>query len=549
MASLQSVLLASSIILLYWTIASTQSHDPTNFSQCYRVKRDLAPGSKDQADKTLNTVKDSLSVFKDVMEKIDTKKVSAVMQGLASFASVAPGIGGLVSSIINMVLVFIPQNDPVLIEVKKGFAEVNRKLDSLSVQLSSLTADVEWFNYASVYSQDEMRIVNAWKKFNEFRENSELVQSQEDKLRLAEIFTNYFENTATEPSVANLYHYLTVNSTSLSGNLNDLLRKKFKCDIGEIAKYNFYFSSLLWKGMVLNQLYWSLIGFNSSGKEAQHTQMFKDVSRAQLSAVEFCLDNYEQYMKEDVVKISKELSPDNKQDIAEKVKKALDEKYNWYRWMVLVYDTNREKNFILFDVTKIPVGEITVAVGYTLKVKVDVIELRNVKKLTFDCLHGKDCEKMSELVPQCATETEQGVLLQLNKYVKVTYVSYGKDFALILPPLFRVECRWGHSTSDLYVYYSHIVSACGPDTCKNGGECKRLLDSNERFCICPDGYYGDTCEENSDTSKAPTTHIHQPVPDITTINTKLNMIESKLQEILTSINERCPAQQQIPADR
>ncbi|XP_042249643.1 uncharacterized protein LOC121884737 [Thunnus maccoyii] len=544
---MQSVLLASSIILLYWTIASTQSHDPTNFSQCYRVKRDLAPGSKDQADKTLNTVKDSLSVFKDVMEKIDTKKVSAVMQGLASFASVAPGIGGLVSSVINMVLVFIPRDDLVLIEVKKGFAEVNRKLDSLSVQLSSLTADVEWFNYASVYSQDEMRIVNAWKKFNEFRENSELVQSQEDKLRLAEIFTNYFENTATEPSVANLYHYLTVNSTSLSGNLNDLLRQKFKCDIGEIAKYNFYFSSLLWKGMVLNQLYWSLIGFNSSGKEAQHTQMFKDVSRAQLSAVEFCLDNYEQYMKEDVVKISKELSPDNKQDIAEKVKKALYEKYNWYSWMVLVYDTNREKNFILFDVTKIPVGEITVAVGYTLIA--DETLSQDLKDLADICLKGRDCEKMSELVPQCSVEIAQGVLLQLNKYVKVTHVSYGEDFAQVPQPFHPVECQWGRSTSKISMYYSRKVSVCGPDTCKNGGECKRLLDSNERFCICPDGYCGDTCEENSDTSKAPTTHIHQPVPDITTINTKLNMIESKLQEILTSINERCPAQQQIPADR
>eukprot|EP00064_Thunnus_orientalis_P023732 superscaffoldBa00009279_g23987 len=383
MASLQSVLLASSIIHLYWTIASTQSHDPTNFSQCYRVKRDPVPGSKDQADKILNTVKDSLSVFKDVMEKIDTKKVSAVMQGLASFASVAPGIGGLVSSIINMVLVFILRDDLVLIEVKKGFAEVNRKLDSLSIQLSSLTADMEWFNYASVYSQDEMRILNAWKKFNEFRENSELVQSQEDKLRLAEIFTNYFEHTATETSVTNLYHYLTVNSTS--GNLNDLLRKKFKCDISEIAKYYFYFSSLLWKGMVLNQLYWSLIGFNSSGKEAQHTQMFKDVYRAQLSAVEFCLDNYEQYMKEDVVKISKEISPDKKQDIAEKVKKALDEKYNWYSWMVLVYNTDVEENiFILFDVTKIPVGEITVAVGYTLIA--DETLSQDLKDLADTCL-------------------------------------------------------------------------------------------------------------------------------------------------------------------
>lgn len=146
---------------------------------------------------------------------------------------------------------------------------------------------------------------------------------------LAEIFTNYYY-TQAEASVINLYHYLTVNSTSLSENLNNLLKRKFKCDIHEIGKYNLYFSSLLWKGLVLKEVYWKLIGFDSSGKEAEHAQMFKNVYEAQKEVVEYCLDNYEQYMKNDMEEIGKALNPENKQHIANQVKTALDKKYSWY---------------------------------------------------------------------------------------------------------------------------------------------------------------------------------------------------------------------------
>ncbi|KAM7371355.1 hypothetical protein PAMP_008608 [Pampus punctatissimus] len=44
------------------------------------------------------------------------------------------------------------EDDPVLNEVKQGFADVNRKLHSLAIHMSSLVIDVEWFNYISVYS-------------------------------------------------------------------------------------------------------------------------------------------------------------------------------------------------------------------------------------------------------------------------------------------------------------------------------------------------------------------------------------------------------------
>lgn len=166
-------MLLASLLCLYWTTSSARPHDPVtpDLSPPYRARRDLPEDSRDQADQVLNAVKDSLSLFKDVMENINPDKVVGVIKSLSNFASLAPGIGGVVSSVISMVLVFIPQDDPVLKAVKEGFAEVNRKMDSLSIQISDLATDVEWFSYISVYSQDERRILNAWRKFNEFRES------------------------------------------------------------------------------------------------------------------------------------------------------------------------------------------------------------------------------------------------------------------------------------------------------------------------------------------------------------------------------------------
>lgn len=386
-------------------------------------------------------MKDSLSVIKDVVGKIDTKTVSAVMKGLANVASLAPGIGGLVSSFLNVVLAFIPQENP-LKDLRDGFAEVNRKLDSLSIQISNLATDVEWFNYASVYSQDEICILNAWNKFNELRENSEKVQSEDDKLRLAEIFANYYENTGTEASVANLYHYLTVSSTSLSGNPNDLLKRKFKCGIREIGKYNVYFSSLLWRGMVLNQFYWKLIGFDLLDKTAEHTQMFKIVYTAQIAAVNFCLDNYERYMKDDVVEISKALSPDNKTAIADQVKRALDNKYYWYNWVVLVYNSNQDNYYILYDLTKILVDNtITIAVGITLKA--EEINKPHIISTANRCFKDESCEiNVKSLNCRYYFDNEHGEQFEFTftEHAKATHAAYGNEFAEFPEPFHQHDC-------------------------------------------------------------------------------------------------------------
>uniref|UniRef100_A0A4W6EW11 EGF-like domain-containing protein n=1 Tax=Lates calcarifer TaxID=8187 RepID=A0A4W6EW11_LATCA len=553
-----SMLLASLILLLYWTTSSARSHDSTStdLSPPHRVRRALPFRTREEVAASMQTAKDVLNFINDRIGKKNIETLSSVLKGISNIASTAPVIGGLVSSIVNVVLAFVPQENP-LKELREGFAEVNRKLDSLSLQISNLATDVEWFNYASVYSQDEVRILNAWKKFDEFRENSGLVNTAEDKLRLAEIFTNYYENTAVEASVANLYHYLTVSSTSLSGNLNDLLRKKFKCNIGEIGKYNIYFSSLLWRGMVLNQLYWDLIGFSSSRKQAVQTEMFKTVSEAQISAVKFCLKNYTQYMEKDVEEISKAMSPDNKTAIADQVKKALDKKYNWYNWVVLVHQTGPTKSHTFYNMENIPVGKITVAVGYTQKANIEKKE-EVIKELS-SCYKQPQTKQMGKVVgetscdditrqeiPRCSRKVSGVFVRELVKVMHASFKGETKTIAKVPVALQISPCFTGSTPKkqdgELHIYYSRTLTLCAPNPCKNKGKCERLLDSNEWLCNCPDGFYGDKCEKIFKISKTPVADKFQSVPDISTIDNKLNKMESRLDTMESKLDKTIKVQ-------
>ncbi|XP_031598609.2 SE-cephalotoxin-like [Oreochromis aureus] len=508
-------MLLVSLLFLYWTTSSAWPHDPVtaDLSPPYRARRDLPESSRDQAGQVLNAVKDSLSLFKDVMENINPDKVVGVIKSLSNFASLAPGIGGVVSSVISMVLVFIPQDDPVLKAVKEGFAEVNRKMDSLSIQISDLQTDVEWFSYISIYSQDELRILNAWRKFNEFRDSGELMRG-EDKQRLAQLFTNYYDNTGAETGMTNLYHYLTVTSTSLSGNINELLKRKFKCDISQIGKYNLYLSSLLWKGMLVNQFYGKLLGLNTAAKEAEHTQMFKKVSEAQISAVQFCLTNYEQFMKNDVIETAKAHSANNKQAIAVQVKMVLDQKYNWYSWVVVVYDTVTDHEYAFYNMTKIPVDSVTVAVGYTLKEEQETAAV--VKEPhCFRYVEETDCDNIAQTILNCNHEVDGVSVGPFYRVVtgfgyskgvevpaaKKSFNCMTKDYRRILVTLCFKRCP--DFDCLIRIHYSRSLAVCHPDTCLNGGQCKRLLDSNQHLCDCPDSYLGDRCEHKMNTTVPP----------------------------------------------
>ncbi|KAL2086897.1 hypothetical protein ACEWY4_017956 [Coilia grayii] len=509
MGSLQwpALMLLASLILLSWT-TSFAGLDPSG---------NYIPGAKElpfevrgQTQQALDSVEKTVSAMKYVIDVTTKHKdtVATLFKGLSKFAEAAPVIGwGF--SVINTFLAFVPQHDPVMQELKNSFAVVNSKLDSISVQISDLVTDVEWFNYASVYSQDEVCILNAWKKYTDFFGNAQ----SNDINFLAKAFVNYYEYTQVEASVDNLYHYLTVHRTYLTKNLNELLVTKLECDVMKILKHNWHFSSVLLKGMSLNIFYWELIGFNTTSKEAEHNHMFKTVFEAQSKVINKCLKEHMYYVKKDVERTAKPISSDL-QRIAQRVKEALDNKYSWYKWVVIVYKRSREEEEDVIPhntMTKIPVSDdIIVAVTHTQH---GVMEA-NAKDAVNWCNHK---------YLSCLTENQTSVYnindmkfeLNLVDHVKVTHYTYGKqDFGEAPKPYRALTCKVITKNKNTYLYTiavhaSKMSHRCDLE-CGNNGTCEKLLDSNQAWCKCKDNYFGDRCEKKTNTKLKERITLHLP---------------------------------------
>ena len=275
--------------------------------------------------------------------------------------------------------------------------------------------------------------------------------------------------------------------------------------------------------------------------------MFHKVYIAQFSAMEFCLKNYEEYMLNDVKEIIKKISLDDKRAVADQVKKDLDKKYNWYNWVVLVYDPNQDANHILYDVKKVPEEKITLGLGHTNKrLEINDGIRRLISSLATECFHDQPCEfndikstlqRCQRLLPDSGLESPT---LYLKDNVKVIQVTTDTGFVEIPDNAkFVVDCKWGWSTGRMSLHYSWSKSVCQPGTCANSGKCRRLLDSNESLCECPVGYYGDKCEHRMDTSFVQKIYARYPVPTVTSLNGRLKMMESKLEQMANTINFRC----------
>lgn len=524
-------MLLASLIILYWATSSARSHDLTDPSALDRVKRDLPYETRDRAEKSMEVAKEALSIFNKVMASKAKESLTDWMQRLAKVASIAPGVGSAISAVVNCVLVFISEENPVLDEVKKGFAEVNQKLDSLSIQISNLATDVEWYNYASVYSQDEVCILGTWKKFNEFFKK----RGSNDFNYLAEAFVSYYEYTQTEACVANLYHYLTVKDTSLSRNINDMLMRKFQCS-SEIGKYNFYFNSLLLKGTVLNKVYWKLTGFNAAGKDAEHAQMFKKVFENQLAALQVCETKYIEYASNTVKEMAKSLRADNKQEFANQVRQTLDEKFSWYNWVVFVYDTKEKDagNIKVFDVAKISIGDVTVALDQTLK--------GNQHHSSMEYYSGRCFTEDRQCKLPCVASHEYdstSTIYHLTDFGKIPYATYKEGLVTVAPsPSLERTCKLDGSRYKLSLYDSPKLDVCATNPCRNNGICRVLLKSNDRLCECPTGYTGNECEKSIDTRLAEEMQTAFPLPVIRSTSQKLKTMESKLDKVFTLITSQ-----------
>ncbi|KAJ8334954.1 hypothetical protein SKAU_G00405930 [Synaphobranchus kaupii] len=503
---------------------------------------ELAYFTREKAEKSLEPLKAGLELVKSIVEVVDKTDWKGFLKKMVIVSSLAPGVGTLVGAFISCALVYLPQTDPVMDMMKEEFADLNRKLDSVSMEIANLKTEVEWSNYASIYSQDESNILNSWKKWEEFISycasagtSQTLTETDLEKLRMAERFTTYYENSATENSVYSLYGHLTVRQPALSVNLLEILVERFRCDVQVVDTYGKYFRALLWKGLLLNQLYYTLKGFDADIKAQQSIQQLYDVIIAQQKAVVDCVQNHKRYMKADVEIITNAAlsSGSDNMQLAQKIKTILDRKYPWYDWIIAVIPSEEGHTFLNY--TMVRVANVTVAVAHYQRGPPGI-----PKSAVSEKCHGLEvaCHSPTELL-ECLVPYDREFGLSLKYNSAALHASETSEISETPEPFYKMPCyfpgtvftAWG--TISLYVKSYEQFWLSDPNqpfqfpSCENSGTPTQILDTTGFVCECPYGYYGERCENDLELDK---TKIHvgvdmpQPVTDLTSMDGKLTKI-------------------------
>lgn len=526
-------------LLLYFFMVTDTATEVKHITTTQMNQIEKASALSKEAFKGLDDVAKWVTESKD-----KTQKIQKILKVFDVFGKMSSSFGFL-GALISLIFAFIPKHDPVFEFMKEQFAEVNRKLDSVSLQIETLQKEMQWANYASSYGKDENAIKNSWARLKELMDNAPIATTAEQKSRLAEQFTSFYLATGTESSVANLYRYITDHSgVSLNKNLLQLVTEKSNGDFKVLTQYSSYFTALMVSGLQMNVFYYKLKGYNAEAKAQESATQLSDTLLAIQDALIKCANDFEKWAKLDAQKLGTEPFS-NIKHLAEDIKKHLEEKFIWYDWFVIAHSRDAEHEYTYGQSIDLIVQDKTIVHLVHREKKaipnptiVDQFKSNWLKQtITPDqCLVGflqrLDAKSVSHIQWLHAVKKPSDYTQTANADVEFScyYLMYGdgplRNFIIFLksqdvvknPPCSNIKCH--------------------------NGECIAIKDTTQGFCRCHKMYRGSTCEESiqneidyAATEVKINEIIIQPVPDLSAIYYGLKELREYTKELVESVQQ------------
>ncbi|XP_026120797.1 SE-cephalotoxin-like [Carassius auratus] len=501
-----------------------------------------------RVEKGMTLSKELLQRVNDLAEFVLNKKEDTARDSLLKVLKVFSSLGkvaasfGCIGALISFIFAFIPQSNPMFEFMKEQFAEINRKLDSLSLQISTLQTEMEWTNYASSYGKDENVIRNSWAKLTEFIKTAPVASTQEQKTRLAERFTTFYENTGTENSVANFYRYINENNpVSLNKNLLQLIIEKSSGDFDVLVQYTTYFTTLMVSGLKLNVFYYKLKGYDADTKAQEAVTQLSNTLSAIQDALIQCADGFETWAYKDALKLSNQRFSSTEK-LATDIKKHLESKFHWLKWIVIAHSNTDEFTFghsINFDAQEkasihLIHQEKGSAVDQNIKASIQssLEKVIIVSKITMQCLTMKE-----ELLHRFGAK--------VTSHIRFLHaVKKPSDYAQTDMADIEMRCEpVSFSLRDFSIFLkANIVKPpCSDVNCKHG-ECKPIESTTQGFCKCHKMFFGPDCEESiqnmihyEDLEDEINGITYQPVPDLTAIYFSVKELKDFTKEMIESV--------------
>lgn len=312
---------------------------------------------------------------------------------------------------------------------------------------------------------------------------------------------------------------------SFINNLGDELAEHVKCHEKEILEYTFLILTLIIKGNMMNEYYYTLKDIESKARDDEMMNNVYEAMTAMFDIQKRCIANSMTYVLQDVKPL---IDKSEKRDIlAKEVWSFLQETYDRYDWMVVAFITKNSNHKLFKTLNKhvltgfhnVSTQRITVAVAR--QVKGTHSKAQEVSKAIESCVSQKvPCYKVAETLSACAQEVKGIPGIPVSKTYTAVHAYTDKD-----NPHQSIEAQEANpppkkpSAQTPYIYTGDCAGSgkfvvliksdkemtekdlCSKMDCgekKRRGTCIPIEDMSLAMCQCNYRHYGQYCENDID---------------------------------------------------
>ena len=566
------------IVILICTVASVRRPSASSMQKIHGDGNSMLE-SNDIVSKIASTA-DSLgrSLEYLIIAGVDKSKFLRALKFIPQASAAFSAIGFA----LKIYLAFSGGNSesPLMTLMKKGFDEINNKLDAITSNLEDNRRLITLSAQRAAYIDAENKILSAHQNVRKyFREVSQLKCSNEADCikRQLLIAQGYLPQLNVEKEVDMILRGVTTDGVFGTSMLS-LAKESSKCDINKIKYIASTFAGLASKGKIAIMLYEFLTddSFDVVAFETEFARKLLSLEGAKNLVLKQCYDNIDRYIRSDVKFMSKKHYEQYHVKQANKlISEFLHKKYPWIRFYVVSFTPTYRKNNVNSK------EQCMKMIPHLFALKTMIYDLTYIdknKKVFSYVFIGDKREKGDHVYKENLKEFMAGRtkwrgffdwIDRSERNIQDLYASY--DAILLLLPCYEGEISYETKTGAIKIVNADKIEseskksllyisnhdgiralalrqteytlACSL-VCNSRGSCNFLPHSQEMYCICDNGFYGKDCKSSIGNKKL-TNEINNLfkstrliIPTHSDLKSDLEKTESLIRLKYESSNER-----------
>ncbi|KAK3104415.1 hypothetical protein FSP39_001617 [Pinctada imbricata] len=440
-----------------------------------------------------------------------TKQMRTVMGMFSKFTAAAAGILGTIGALFSFALLFVPKTDsPELQQMKRTYSVMNERLNSISSSIDELKNIIPLENQKAVYKDHELRIKAAYSAFTMCQDMIIDAQctTEQECFRKRTIIAGNFRNDLDISTHVYAVAKGSVDDGVFGRSLLDLLKESSKCDLSQINSITTGIAMLIFKGMVVvsfkNRI--SLPDYDDSNDAEYLSSALTNLEAKRQEIEKSCLKDVDIFMMNDLQNSKSKMSADT-QRTNEAILPFFKAKYFWNDWFVASFVSEKDpenwpRDSILGNLHVKSEQHNVHTIAWPIYK--DPVNAFSIKRTHLIQIYLQQNGSMINMVNKISESP------YIRNQIKSLYSIFASQNFIISYYRENGEMNHTYSTSSnanpnsyslrqgnyLLTYFNVSAEpfACNLD-CHGQGECILYPHSNQMFCRCHPGFFGESCNE------------------------------------------------------